>query len=81
MRTKTAKPRTLISGATFYLEDCKVKCLSPRTIEGKQCSLNAFVNWCISEGLLRPQQIALAEIEAYQAYLYKYRQPYTDKRL
>ncbi|MET0116422.1 MAG: tyrosine-type recombinase/integrase [Sedimenticola sp.] len=78
---KSDRPKTLVACMDFYLEDCLVKGQSPRTIEGKRSSLRAFIQWALSEGLKRPQQIGLEEIEAYQAYLFRYRQPYSEKPL
>ncbi|WKD51040.1 tyrosine-type recombinase/integrase [Microbulbifer spongiae] len=75
------KPKTLVACVEWYLEDCLVKGLSPRTIEGKRSSLNAFTQWALSERLKRPQQIGIEEIEAYQAYLFRHRQPFTQKPL
>lgn len=75
------RPRYLSACVDFYLEDCLVKGQSPRTIEGKRSALMAFTQWAISEGLKRPQQVGLEEIEEYQAYLFRYRQPHSDKPL
>jgi len=81
MSRNQTRPTTLVAALAFYLDDCLVKGQSPRTVEVKKCSLNAFVSWCLSEGIRRPQQVGLAEVEDYQAYLFRYRQPYTEKPL
>lgn len=75
------KPKTLVACMEWYLEDCLVKGLSPRTIEGKRSSLKAFTQWALSEDLKRPQQVGIDEIEAYQAYLSRYRQPISKQPL
>ncbi|MCB1662671.1 MAG: tyrosine-type recombinase/integrase [Pseudomonadales bacterium] len=81
MRLNQYKPRALSACVDFYLEDCLVKGLSPRTVEGKCSALKAFARWALSEDLRRLQDIGLEEIEAYQAYLFRYRQPYNHKPL
>ena len=75
MITPHRRPRSLVSCVVFYLEDCEIQGLKPRTIEGKRCALQFFLLWCATEGLKRPQQIGLAEVEAYKALVHKYRQP------
>ena len=81
MRTPQPRPRSLVSCVVFYLEDCEIQGLKPRTVEGKRCALQFFLLWCAAEGLKRPQQIGLAEIEAYKAHLHQYRQPHSGRPL
>ena len=79
--TRPGKPKSLVACVEFYLEDCLVKGLSVRTLEGKRGYLRAFTRWALCEGIKRPQQVDIEVIEAYQAYLFRYRQPHTNKPL
>lgn len=74
MVSKKPLPKSLRRGGELYLRQCEVR-QSPRTVEGKACALNAFYNWCDSKGLKLSRHIGLDEVEAYEAYLFKYRQP------
>lgn len=81
MVIKQRKPQTLAGGVIFYVDDCEVRGLSPRTIEGKKCSLQAFEVWCQSMGVSKIAQVDLEVIEAYRAHLARYRQPGNGKPL
>lgn len=81
MSRSNDQPKTLIEASEFYLHDCLIKGLSPRTIEGKQSALKAFVEWCAGETVTLIDEIDLAVVEGYQAFLFQYRQPFNDRPL
>lgn len=81
MVIKPQKIRSLSDSVDYYLEDCAIKGLSPRTIEGKSSHLRRFVAWCSNEGVKRPQQVSMDVIEGYQADLFRYRQPHNQQPL
>ena len=48
---------------------------------GKSCMLRAFTERAVTVGLTRPQQIDIDAIEAYHGFLFRYRQPNSQKPL
>ena len=65
--------RSLSDGIAYYLEDCAIKGLSHRTIQGKHSHLRRFLSWCSHEGVTRCKEVTMEVIEAYQSHLYRYR--------
>ena len=76
---------TLLELLPFYLNDCLVRDQSPRTVEGKRCSLQAFVQWCGTvpdpAPVIMPVEISEEVLEEYRVYLYDFRQPRNGKPL
>jgi integrase/recombinase XerD len=67
-------------GGARYLRQCEIR-LKPRTVEGRTCTLNAFFSWCDNQGYSTVDQLGIDQVEEYEAYLARYRQPYNEKPL
>lgn len=66
-------PKSLAHHLRPYLEYLTARNYSPRTVEGCEQSLRRFVNWTIERGIQLATEINLPVIEAYQAWLWRYR--------
>jgi integrase/recombinase XerD len=66
-------PASLAHHVRPYLNYLTARNYSPRTIEGCEQSLRRFLNWTIERGIQIATEINLPVIEAYQAWLWRYR--------
>ena len=64
-----------------YLDHCLSCDQSPRTVEGNRSRLNAFIRWCLANGIAEPGAVTSAHLEAYRGYLYKEYKTKSDKLL
>ncbi len=65
---------TLTQQIQRYLESCRVRGYSERTVEGKQSALERFEAWCGERSLVDPAEVTPALLDRYQRYLFYYRQ-------
>lgn len=65
----------------LYLDDCRARGESSRTIEVKRCNLNAFERWCAEHHFHYCADIEQAELEWYRSYVSQYVDPRRRKRL
>src|SRR6185312_14163481 len=66
-------PEGLFVSMERYLEHLGVKGHTPMGIHNVERYLRAFMHWCEPLALARPAQIAKADVEAYQRYLFHHR--------
>jgi integrase/recombinase XerD len=66
-------PASLAHHVRPYLDYLTARNYSPRTVEGCEQSLRRFVIWTIERGIQIASEINLPVIEAYQAWLWRYR--------
>jgi integrase/recombinase XerD len=59
---------------TRWVEWLAVRRYSPRTVHTLRLHVDAFVRWCDTRGLSRPEEITRPIVERYQRYLFHYRQ-------
>jgi len=48
---------------------------SPRTVDGRESSLRAFIAWCQERSITQPVEVTLPVMERYRRHLYHYRMP------
>jgi len=60
---------------TQYLTWLKERDFSPRTLTNSESGLGLFIEWAEMRELMRPADIRRREMEAYQRFLFHFRQP------
>ena len=63
----------LVAWLRRYLEWLQVRNYSARTVENQQRYLLAFVAWCETRSVTRPQEVTKPMLERYQRHLFHYR--------
>ncbi len=66
-------PEGLFASMELYLEHLGVKGYTPTGIHNVERYIRAFMRWCEPRALTRPAQIAKADMESYQRYLFHHR--------
>ena len=69
------KPETFQACFDAYYDDCNASGQSPTTVRIKQCNLNLFHKWCITEGISTPYDLTKKDLERYKRYLNTYINP------
>ncbi|WJG07952.1 tyrosine-type recombinase/integrase [Aliiglaciecola sp. LCG003] len=64
---------TIEAALSLYYQECIAREQSPRTVEGKRSTLNQFLNFCHSNGIITLNAVALAHLRGYQHFLIEYR--------
>ena len=72
---------TLSEAIKFYLDDCLARGMSPNTIIVKRQSLNRFIEWCVTQGINKPQEVNLEVMEGFRLYLHHYKKILDGKPL
>ena len=70
---------SLICALAEYIDDCRLKEQSPRTIEGKLCNLRLFVRWYIANEGFYVNDLTREGLLNFIRYLHEYRDPQTKK--
>jgi len=65
--------QSLKEAAAFYLDDCLAKGHSNNTIKIKKDSLKRFTQWCLTQNIVKPQEVNLEVMEGFRVYLYQYK--------
>lgn len=68
-------PAHLIHHARPYLHHLASRNYSPATVERREQALKRFFGWTIERGIARADEITMPVLEAYQAWLWRYRKP------
>jgi integrase/recombinase XerD len=56
-----------------YVEACRVRGQSERTLEQRNSALRAFIGWCDERGLTAPGAVTVQAIERYRRHLFHHR--------
>lgn len=72
---------SLLKAALYYYEDCAAREQSPRTIEGKRCSIDAFIRWCLPRNIKALEDVDNLVLEDYRQYVSQCRRIYDNKLL
>lgn len=59
----------------FFLDDSRARGQSDATIHSKRLLLAQFKDWCVTQGVHRPSDLDIEELEGYRRHLYQYRKP------
>jgi integrase/recombinase XerD len=70
-----ADPAHLIHHARPYLHHLASRNYSPATIERREQAFKRFFGWTLERGIARADEITMPVLEAYQAWLWRYRKP------
>jgi len=67
------KLSSLVVCVEFYVEDLMARGRAVATCRTNEYLLNAFVKWCLTQGIKRLSQLDLDVLEDYRRHLHKYR--------
>lgn len=70
-----ADPAHLVHHARPYLHHLASRNYSPATVERREQALKRFLGWTLERGIATVAEITLPVLEAYQAWLWRYRKP------
>lgn len=69
------KPDGLSAELARFAAHELAKGASPRTVDGRESSLRAFIAWCQERSITEPVEVTLPVMERYRRFLYHYRMP------
>ena len=70
-----ADPAHLVHHARPYLHHLQARNYSPATIERREQALKRFLGWTLERGIAKADEVTMPVLEAYQAWLWRYRKP------
>ena len=69
---------SLLDCQIFYVDDCLARGQASSTAYNKRNLLEMFIRWCLTEDVVRIDEITLHVLEGYRQYLYRSRKTNGD---